>query len=157
MNSARGLFCACSATTAPARHETSTSRQRSGNGSGNPSDSLVALVDHARVERPALDQVQSNVLGDRRQVRRAAADDDRVAEHAQLVDEAELERLRGQAGAADLDVLVGRVERRGDLLGNGRLGEPGVAPDAIERAAEDDLRDRARRRPTSRTPRRGRR
>ena len=33
------------------------------------------------------------------------------------VDEAELDRLRGQAGAADLDVLVGRVERRGDLLG----------------------------------------
>src|SRR5439155_7187653 len=65
------------------------------------------------------------------------------AEHAQLVDEAELDRRRGQAGAADRDVLVGRVERRSGLLGHRRLGEPGVALDAVERAAEDDLRDRA--------------
>jgi len=43
---------------------------------------------------------------------RAATNDDRIAEHAQLVDEAELDRRRGQAGAADRDVLVGRVERR---------------------------------------------
>src|SRR5207249_3172251 len=43
----------------------------------------------------------------------------------------------------DRDVLVGRVERRSSLLGHRRLGEPGVALDAVERAAEDDLRDRA--------------
>src|SRR5215204_6324537 len=76
-----------------------------------------ALVDHPRAERPGLDQVQPNVFGDRRQERRAATDDDRIAEHAQLVDEAELDSRRGQAGAADRDVLVGRDERRGDLLG----------------------------------------
>src|SRR5215218_2504805 len=129
-------------TTTPAHHETRT-RQRSGNSSENSSDSLVALVDHARAERPGLDQVQSNVFGDRRQVRRAAADDDRVAKDAQLVNEAELDRCRGEAGAADLDVLVGRVERRGDLFGEWRLGEAGVALNAVERAAEDDLRERA--------------
>ena len=39
--------------------------------------------------------------------------------------------------------LVGRVERRSGLLGHRRLGEPGVALDAVERVAEDDLRDRA--------------
>ena len=77
----------------------------------------VALVDHARAERSGLDQVQHDVFGDRRQERRAATDDDGIAKHAQLVDEPELERLRGQAGAADRDVLVGRVERRGDLFG----------------------------------------
>src|SRR5215208_2769954 len=55
----------------------------------------VALVDHARVERPGLDQVQRDVFGDRRQERRAATDDDRIAEHAELVDEAELDRLPG--------------------------------------------------------------
>src|SRR5829696_6661076 len=66
-----------------------------------------------------------------------------MAEHAQLVDEAELDRCRGEAGAADLDVLVGRVECRGDLFGERRLGEPGVALDTVERAAEDDLRERA--------------
>src|SRR5438477_7303873 len=93
----------------------------------------VALVDHARAERPGLDQVQPNVFGDRRQERRAATDDDRIAEHAQLVDEAELDRRRGEAGAADLDVLVGRVERRGDLFGEWRLGEAGVALDTVER------------------------
>ena len=49
------------------------------------------------------------------------------------VDEAELDRSRGQAGAADLHVRVGRVERRGDLLGQWRLGEAGVALDAVER------------------------
>src|SRR3954464_15298963 len=103
----------------------------------------VALVDHARAERPGLDQVQRDVFGDRRQERRAATDDDRIAEDAQLVDEAELDRRRGQTGAADRDVLVGRVERRGDLLCHRRLGEPGVALDAVERAAEADLRDRA--------------
>src|SRR6202140_206870 len=127
----------------------------------------VALVDHARAERPGLDQVQRNVFGDRRQEGRAATDDDRIAEHAelvrgarrregraatddarigehaQLVDEAELDRCGGQAGAADRDVLVGRVERRSGLLGYRRLGEPGVALNAVERAAEDDLRDSA--------------
>src|SRR5215218_966430 len=103
----------------------------------------VALVDHARAERPGLDQVQRDVVGDGWQERRAATDDDRIAEQAQLVDEAELERLRGQAGAADRDVLVSRVERRPGLLGHRRLGEPRVALDAVERATEDDLRDRA--------------
>ena len=73
------------------------------------------------------------MLSDRRPERRAAGDEDRVAEDVQLVDEAELDRSRGQAGAADLHVLVGRVERRGDLLGQRRLGEAGVALDAVER------------------------
>ena len=77
----------------------------------------VALEDHARAEGPGLDQLQRDVFGDRRQERRAATDDDRIAEQAQLVDEAELDRGRGQAGAADRDVLVGRVERRSGLLG----------------------------------------
>src|SRR5206468_12777308 len=103
----------------------------------------VALVDHARAERPGLDQVQRDVLGDRRQERRTATDDDRMAEYAQLIDEAELDRRRGEAGAADLDVLVRRGERGGDLLGHRCLGEPSVALDAVERAAEDDLRKRA--------------
>src|SRR3712207_7447268 len=79
-------------------------------------DASVALADHARVERPGLDQVQRDVFGDRRQERRAATDDDRIAEHAHLVDEVELDRRRGQAGAADLDTLAGRVERRVDFL-----------------------------------------
>src|SRR5918994_7203430 len=87
----------------------------------------VALIDHARAECPGLDQVQWDVFADRRQERRAATDDDGIAEHAQLVDEAELDRRRRQAGAADRDVLVGRVERHSDLLGHRRLGEPGVA------------------------------
>ncbi len=66
-----------------------------------------------------------------------------LREHAQLVDEAKVDHCRGQAGAADRDVLVGRAERRSDLLGHRRLGEPGVALNAVERAAEDDLRERA--------------
>ena len=57
----------------------------------------VALVDHAGAECPGLDQVQRDVVGDRWQERRAATDDDRISEHAQLVDEAELDRLRAQA------------------------------------------------------------
>jgi hypothetical protein len=61
----------------------------------------------------------------------------------QLGDKAELDRCRGQAGTADRDVLVGRVERRSGLLGHRRVSEPVVALDAVERAAEDDLRDRA--------------
>src|SRR3954467_13456278 len=111
----------------------------------------VALVDHARAEGPGLDQVQRDVFGDRRQERRATTYDDRIAEHAQLVDQAELDRLRGQAGAADRDgragggcqaapadrdVPVGPGKRPSDLLGDRRLREPGVALDAAERAAE---------------------
>src|SRR5919112_2481327 len=92
----------------------------------------VALEDHARAERPGLDKVQRDVFGDRRQERRAPTDDDRVPEHAQLVDEAELDRRRGQPGAADPDVLVGGLERGSGLLGHRRLGEPGVALDAVE-------------------------
>jgi Tn3 transposase DDE domain-containing protein len=106
-------------------------------------DAPVTLVDHARAERPGLDQVERDVLGDRRQERRAATHDDRMAEHAQLVDEAQVDSRRGQAGTADRDILVGRVKSRSGLLGHRRLGEPGVALDAVERAAEDDLRDRA--------------
>src|ERR1700712_2291010 len=103
----------------------------------------VALVDHPRSERPGLDQLQPDVFGNRRQVGRAAADDHRMAEYAQLVDESELERLRGQAGTADRDVTVCRVERYSDLLGHRPLGEPGVTRNAVECAAEDDLRDAA--------------
>ena len=51
-----------------------------------PTDAPVALVDHPRAERPGLDQLQRDVLGDRREERRAATDDDRMAEHAQLID-----------------------------------------------------------------------
>src|SRR5262245_61426147 len=80
-------------------------------------DALVALEDHPRAERPGLDQVERDGFGDGRQERRAATDDDRMAEHAQLVDEAELDRRRGKAGAADRDVLVGRIECRSGLLG----------------------------------------
>ncbi len=59
---------------------------------------------------------KGHVLGNRRQVRRPAADDDRVPEHAQLVDEAELDGRGGQAGAADGDVGGACLERRRDLL-----------------------------------------
>jgi hypothetical protein len=62
-------------------------------------DAPVALVDHARAERSGLDQVERDVFGDRRQERRAAPDQDGITEHAQLIDKAELDRRRGQAGA----------------------------------------------------------
>jgi hypothetical protein len=55
-------------------------------------DAPVALIDHARAERPSLDQVQPNVFGDRRQERRAATHNDRIAEHAQLIDQARASR-----------------------------------------------------------------
>jgi hypothetical protein len=64
--------------------------------------------------RPGLDQLQRDFFDDRRQERRAATDNDRIAEHAQLVDQAEPDRRRCQARAADRDILVGRVQRRSD-------------------------------------------
>ena len=45
-------------------------------------DASVALVDHARAERPGLDQLQRDVFGDRWKERRAATDNVGVAEHA---------------------------------------------------------------------------
>jgi hypothetical protein len=42
-------------------------------------DAPVALIDHPRAERLGLDQVERDVFGDRRQERRAATDDDRIA------------------------------------------------------------------------------
>src|ERR687893_993782 len=104
-------------------------------------DALVALVDHARAEGPGFDQIKRDVFYDRRQERRAATDHNGIAEHAQFVDEAELDSRSGQAGAADRDVLVGCVQRRSRLLGHRCLGEPGISLDAVECAAEDDLRD----------------
>lgn len=65
------------------------------------------------------------MLRDRRQEGRATTDDDRVAEQTQLVDEAEPDRCRG------------------GLLSQRCRGEPSVALNAVERAAEDDLRDGA--------------
>src|SRR3954447_3959470 len=53
----------------------------------------VALVGHARAEGPGLDQLQRDVVGDGWQERRATTDDDGIAKHAELVDEAELDRL----------------------------------------------------------------
>ena len=88
-----------------------------------------------------VDQVQPDVVGDRRQEGCAATDDDGIAEYVQLVDEPD--RLRGQAGAADRDVLVGGGERRSGLLGHRPLGQSGVALHPVERVAEDDLRERA--------------
>src|SRR5947209_16558051 len=64
-------------------------------------NSPVALIDHARAERPGLDQLQLDVRRNRREERRAAADDDRMAEYAQLIDQAELDRRPGEAGAGD--------------------------------------------------------
>jgi hypothetical protein len=58
-------------------------------------DTPVALVDDARAEGPGFDQVERNVFCDRRQERRAATDDDRIAEHAQFVDEAEMDGRSG--------------------------------------------------------------
>jgi hypothetical protein len=63
-------------------------------------DASVALVDHTRAERPGLDQIQRDVFGDRWKERRAATVNVGVAERAQLVDKAKLDRCRGQAGAA---------------------------------------------------------
>jgi hypothetical protein len=76
----------------------------------------VALIDDARAERPGFDQVERDVLGDRREERRAATDDDRMAEDAQHVDETGIDRRRGQPRATDLDVLISRGEGGGDLL-----------------------------------------
>ena len=75
----------------------------------------VAVVDHARPERPGLDEFHPGVFGYRWQERRAATHDDRISEHVQLVDESKLD---------------------------GR-SEPGIALDSVERAAEHDLRDGA--------------
>jgi hypothetical protein len=60
----------------------------------------VAFVDHARAERPGVDQGQRDVFGDRRQERRAATDNDRMAKHSQLIDQVELERRRGLSTAS---------------------------------------------------------
>ena len=65
------------------------------------SSTSVTLVDHPCAERPGLDQVQRDLFRDRRQEGGATADHDRMAEHAQLVDEVELDRSLGQAGATD--------------------------------------------------------
>jgi hypothetical protein len=83
-------------------------------------DASVALVDHTQAERPGLDQLQRDVFGDRWKERRAATDNVGVAEHAQLVDKAKLDRSGGQAGAADPYILVCRVESLCGLLGAGR-------------------------------------
>jgi hypothetical protein len=61
----------------------------------------VALIDHPRAEPPGLDQMQRDVFGDRRQERRAATDDDRIAEHAQLIDKAGVALDTGERTAED--------------------------------------------------------
>ena len=95
----------------------------------------VALLDHARAERPGLDQVEPNVFGDRRQEGGFATDHDRIAEHAQLVDETELDRCRGQVG-------VGKTTRLGILEGyrqldGGEVGPAGSDPSTSPPSADD--------------------
>jgi hypothetical protein len=113
---------------------------------------LIA-VDHARAERPGLHQVQWDVFGDRRQKRRAATNDDWIAEDAQLVDEAELERRRGQVGAADRDILVGRVEHRSrgrSPLSSTHETTPIVVGSPSDRTATAAAAGRSRRRTANR-------
>ena len=102
----------------------------------------VALEDHARADVlvSIRSSATSSVTGSRNGMPPPTTTGWRTS---QLVDEAELDRRRGQAGTADRHVLVGRVERRSGLLGHGGLGEPGISLNAVERTTEDDLRDRA--------------
>ena len=57
----------------------------------------VAFVDHARAERPGVDQGQRDFFGNRRQERRAATDNDRIAKHPQLIDQGELDTAAASA------------------------------------------------------------
>jgi hypothetical protein len=84
------------------------------------SDPLEAMAMCKSPEiRRALDELQGDVHGDRRHVRRAAADDDRAAEHPRVVDEAELDPRRSRSGTADGDWLLRGLERRRDPFSQG--------------------------------------
>jgi hypothetical protein len=60
----------------------------------------LAQVDHARAEGPGLDQPQVEALGERREVRGAAAKDDRDDERAVFVDQVLRDSGRGEARPA---------------------------------------------------------
>jgi hypothetical protein len=82
-------------------------------------------VDHPRGERPRLDELEVDLLAARREVRRAGAEHDRADEQPELVDEAELDRLGGEAGAADRDLaLAGLLSQPADLVGEAAPDEP---------------------------------
>ena len=78
----------------------------------------VAQVDDARAERPRLGQLEVDPLLQRREEPRAAAEHDRADEEPVLVDQAQLGEGRGQAGAADRQVLARLLLQLGDLLGD---------------------------------------
>ena len=82
-------------------------RKPDGYGTGGPkhthlADASVALVDHTRAECHGLDHIQRAVFGDRSKQLRAAAADDRIAEHAQSGrEETTVERATSIGGKGD--------------------------------------------------------
>src|SRR5439155_13937422 len=100
----------------------------------------VAKVDDARAKRHCLDELQVDPLVQGRKVRRAPAQDDRADEEPVLVDETELHEGRGQASAADSQVLARLFLQTGDLLDSAVRDKSGIVLDLLECLREHDLR-----------------
>src|SRR3954468_13052146 len=102
----------------------------------------VAQVDDARVEGARLEQLEVDLLVERREERRAAAHQDGMDEQLELVDEPEPGVAPRERGAADADDAVRLLPHPRELLREALGREPRVALDLRQGAREHDLGQR---------------
>src|SRR4029453_4506079 len=102
--------------------------------------SPVSQIDDAPAERAGLDELQVDPLIEGREEGPAAAQDDRVDEGPELIDQAELHQARGEPCAADAEILARLLLQPCDLLGRAVPDQASIAHYRLERPREHDLR-----------------
>src|ERR687888_2466939 len=102
--------------------------------------SPVSQIDDAPAERACLDELQVDLLIEGREEGRAAAQDDRVDEGPELVDQAEFHQAGGEPCAADGEILARPLLQPCDLLAWAVPDQASIAHYRLERPREHDLR-----------------
>lgn len=89
---------------------------------------LIAEVNDPGTKRVRFNQPQFDWVGQRREERRAAAQDDRLDEKSKFIDQTEPHKGRSEGGAAEVYVFAGLLLQLRNLCGDVVFNQPGVPP-----------------------------
>ena len=103
-------------------------------------DRLVAEIDHPGAERPRLEQLQPDAILQWREEWGTGAQDQRMHEQADLLDQPRPQQRRGGGGTAHVDVEP-RLRYQACHFRHGVIADQAAIPlDALERPGKHDLR-----------------